>query len=120
MVRTLQWRKDQLTLGSCHVVHELYGLRPLISRVPSEVRYQQENVHPSSEYSIIQFDMASQDTFVENGTSVLEMSPDKERGRIEATDLVKWDGPENPMNWPKWKRLGHVALVSIIIFLVSV
>lgn len=97
-----------------------YGLRPVISRVPSEVRYQHENAHPSSEYSIIQLDMASQDSLVGNGASVLEMSPDKERGRIEDMDLVNWDGPENPMNWPKRKRLGHVAMVSIIIFQTSV
>ncbi|KAH8786362.1 putative MFS transporter [Hyaloscypha sp. PMI_1271] len=60
--------------------------------------------------------MASQDSLVGNGASVSEMSPDKERGRIEDMDLVNWDGPENPMNWPKRKRLGHVAMVSIIIF----
>jgi hypothetical protein len=64
--------------------------------------------------------MASQDSLVGNGASVSEMSPDKERGRIEDTDLVSWDGPENPMNWPKRKRLGHVAMVSIIIFQTSV
>jgi hypothetical protein len=72
------------------------------------------------ESSIIQLEMASQDTLVEHGGSVLEMSLDKESGGAEVTDLADWDGPENPMNWPKWKRLGHVALVSIIIFLVSV
>jgi hypothetical protein len=64
--------------------------------------------------------MASQDTLVEHGASDLEMSQDKESGGTEVTDVVDLDGPENPMNWPKWKRLGHVALVSIIIFLVSV
>jgi len=64
--------------------------------------------------------MASQDTLVEHGASDLEMSQDKESGGTEVTDVVELDGPDNPMNWPKWKRLGHVALVSIIIFLVSV
>ncbi len=54
------------------------------------------------------------------------MSYDKERAEIELpelADVVDWDGPEdlrNPMNWSKGKRLSHVALVSIIIFLVLV
>ncbi|RDL38947.1 uncharacterized protein BP5553_03287 [Venustampulla echinocandica] len=42
---------------------------------------------------------------------------------FEVDDYVGWHGPfdpENPMNWPRWKRLGHVAWVSIIIFLVNV
>ncbi|KAE8444769.1 hypothetical protein EG329_014229 [Mollisiaceae sp. DMI_Dod_QoI] len=53
------------------------------------------------------------------------MSYDKERAEIELpelADVVDWDGPEdlrNPMNWSKGKRLSHVALVSIIIFLVN-
>jgi hypothetical protein len=64
--------------------------------------------------------MASQDTLVEHGSSDSEMSPDKESGGTELKDVVDWDGPENPMNWPKWKRLGHIALVSMIIFLVLV
>lgn len=67
--------------------------------------------------------MASQDTLVERGHSIVAMSPDQEIGGAEVTDVVDWDGPsdlENPMNWPKWKRLGHVALVSIIVFLVLV
>jgi hypothetical protein len=94
---------------------------------PNEVRYPdklpQENAEPSSESSIIQLKTASQDTLVEPGNLVLEMSPDKESGMAEVTDIVDWDGPEDPenrMNWPKRKRLSHVALVSIIVFLVSV
>jgi hypothetical protein len=95
-------------------------VHPLVGRVPSEGRYQQGNAQQSSESSIIQLEMASQDTLVEQGASVSEMSPDKESGGTEMTDIVDLVGPEHPMNWPKWKRLGHVALVSIIIFVVLV
>lgn len=36
----------------------------------------------------------------------------------EARDpnLVEWDGPndpENPLNWPSFKRTGHVVLASV-------
>ncbi len=35
-------------------------------------------------------------------------------------DIVDWDGPndaENPLNWPRRKRLSHVVLVSVITFI---
>ena len=70
-----------------------------------------------------------EDTALSSSTALFSdtaMPTDKESGGAdvpEETDVVDWDGPgdiENPMNWPKGKRLGHVALVSIINFLVSV
>jgi hypothetical protein len=36
-------------------------------------------------------------------------------------DIVNWDGPddpENPMNWPQRKRMGHVVMVSFITLVV--
>lgn len=35
--------------------------------------------------------------------------------------VVFWNGPddpENPMNWPEKKTWGHIALVSLLTFLV--
>ncbi|KAE9379894.1 MFS general substrate transporter [Stipitochalara longipes BDJ] len=35
-------------------------------------------------------------------------------------DIVDWDGPndpENPLNWPRRKRVSHVVLVSVITFI---
>jgi hypothetical protein len=35
-------------------------------------------------------------------------------------NIIDWDGPEdpeNPLNWPRRKRVSHVALVSIITFI---
>jgi hypothetical protein len=64
--------------------------------------------------------MASQETLVDRD-AVPPVLTDKEGSGPERTDVVDWDSPndpENPMNWPKWKRIGHVALVSIIVFLV--
>ncbi|KUJ07188.1 putative MFS transporter [Mollisia scopiformis] len=72
--------------------------------------------------------MASQDTLVEL-RNVVDVVPKLETDResagadlSEEVDLVDWDGPDdpqNPMNWPKSKKRGHVALVSIVNFLVN-
>jgi hypothetical protein len=74
--------------------------------------------------------MTSEDTLVEQGESVSEMLPDKEKDLEMSSergsggnDADSWDGPEdpaNPMNWPKWKRQGHVTMVAAIVFIVSV
>ncbi|KAL0256281.1 hypothetical protein SLS55_008674 [Diplodia seriata] len=47
--------------------------------------------------------------------------PDDERQPAPDPNVVDWDGPddpENPMNWPKAKKWGAVAIVSLITFLI--
>jgi hypothetical protein len=41
-------------------------------------------------------------------------------GEDRENNVIDWDGPadpENPLNWPRGKRVSHVALVSIITFI---
>jgi multidrug resistance protein len=84
----------------------------------------------SGESEITDFSDAYQSTLVDPSESVLGTSTEKERDpeivyHREGIERAAggWDGPKdpaNPMNWPKWKRLGHVTMVATIVFIVSV
>lgn len=45
---------------------------------------------------------------------------DEEGAQIEIqTTVLDWDGPsdpDNPINWPKWKRYWHIVPPAIISF----
>jgi hypothetical protein len=61
----------------------------------------------------------------ERNDSVVEMAmaSDRESAATEVMDIIDFEGPTdpyNPLNWPKWKTGTHVALVSVINFLVCV
>lgn len=69
--------------------------------------------------------MDSKEEIIESRNDlVVGMPSDKESAAtsgFDAMDFVNWEGPDDagdPMNWPKWKTRTHVALVSVITFLV--
>ena len=71
--------------------------------MPSEKVVNQETRNTSSDRAKYS---ASDPEKADNATQALEKS-----------NVVDWDGPNNPtnpLNWPKSIRIGHVALVSII------
>jgi hypothetical protein len=84
----------------------------------------------SGKSQLTDFSEASQSTLVGQRDSALETSSGQERDLemsldkgSSGNDADGWDGPEdpeNPMNWSKRKRLSHVTMVAVIVFLVSV
>lgn len=49
----------------------------------------------------------------------VEKSAGATEGEVEDENIVFWDGPddpENPLNWPTWKKVTICALVSVFTF----
>lgn len=52
-------------------------------------------------------------------TSSSKTAPVEEEIEERDTNVVDWEGPEdpeNPLNWPSWKRVMHIILVSATTF----
>lgn len=53
------------------------------------------------------------------GASEKSMSTHQDETELDP-NIVDWDGPddpENPMNWPTWRKLVSVGIVSAITFI---
>lgn len=59
----------------------------------------------------------------EAADSPIESARYTETKELSNTNIVDWDGPddpENPMNWSRGKRFSHVAIVSLLTLVTSV
>ena len=71
--------------------------------------------------------MSSEDNThqLDDGASLKEKDPEALHDVVEQqnSDLVDWDGPNdpaNPMNWSSKLRVGHVVIISSITLIVFV
>lgn len=70
----------------------------------------QAGLHADSEVVLVGPPDSRKEHELEQGEKTMEQTRDP--------NIVDWDGPddpENPLNWPIWKKCLHVAYVSLFV-----